>query len=139
MARADILRPAGPVTTFVRPIPLLLLILLSAGPARSAADPAGAVRAREQAAALYAQALHWLSDGTVERRRQALRVLEQATLLEPGNATYEVALARTCYACGFLRDARRHFERAAAAQPADADGHLGLGPKKAVLYSPAEG
>ena len=84
-------------------------------------------RAREQAGALYQRSLGWLLRNTVETRRQAVRALEEATLLDPGNATYELALARAYYACGFLKSARERFERVAQLQPGDAAGHQGLG------------
>ena len=106
---------------------LVLALLLSVGLAGATADPAGQARAREEASALYEHALARLAANTIESRREALRELERATLLDPGNATYHLTLARTDYACGFLRSAREHFERAASIQPADAAGHVGLG------------
>jgi GWxTD domain-containing protein len=56
-----------------------------------------------------------------------VRALEEATLLDPGNAAYELALARGYYSSGFLKSARQRFERVARLQPGDAAGHQGLG------------
>jgi GWxTD domain-containing protein len=112
---------------------LVVLALLVAGLAGAAyspfasADPAGPARPHMSAEALYQRALDWLARNTVDTRRQALRALEQATLLDPANAEYELTLARTYYACGFLRNARLRFERVARLRPEDAGGHEGLG------------
>jgi GWxTD domain-containing protein len=106
---------------------LLLLLLLFAGIAGAASDPASPSRARERAEALYQRSLGWLLRNTVETRRQAVGALEEATLLDPGNGTYELALARAYYASGFLKSARQRFERVAQIQPGDAAGQQGLG------------
>ena len=126
-ARAGILRAARTVTTTLKRTPLLLLLFGFAWIASATADPVVPARAREQAGALYQRSLGWLARNTVDSRRQALRALEQATLLEPGNATYELALGRAYYTCGFLKSARQRFERVAQLQPGDAAGHQGLG------------
>ena len=107
--------------------PLLLLLLCFGWIAGAAAAPVAAGRAREQAGALYQRSLGWLAQNTVETRRMALRALEEATLLDPGNAAYELALGRAYDACGYLKSARQRFEQVARLQPADAGGHLGLG------------
>ena len=125
---AGILRAAGTVTKPLKRISsLILLSLLLAGVTGAAASPAVRSHAREQAAALYERSLAWLRLDTVESRRQAVGALEEATLLEPGNATYQLALARAYASCGYLKNARQRFERAARIQPGDAAGHLGLG------------
>ena len=126
-ARAGILPAAGTVTTPLKRISSLILLLLLAGIAGAASDSAVPARAREQAGALYQRSLGWLLRNTVETRRQAVRALEEATLLDPGNATYELALARAYYSSGYLKNARRRFERVARIQPGDAAGHQGLG------------
>jgi len=106
---------------------LIPLLLLLAGVAGAASDPASSNRAREQAGALYQRSLGWLQRNTVETRRQAVRALEGATLLDPWNGTYELALARAYYASGYLKSARQRFERATRIQPGDAAGYQGLG------------
>lgn len=106
---------------------VLLLLLLSAGIAGAASEPVSSIRAREQAAELYQRSLQWLLEDTIETRRQAVNALEEATLLDPGNGTYELALARLCYSSGYLKRARQHFERVTRIQPGDAAGHQGLG------------
>jgi GWxTD domain-containing protein len=105
---------------------LILPLLLLAGIA-GASDPASTGRAREQAGALYERSLGWLLRNTVETRRQAIRALEEATLLDPGNGAYELALARAYYSSGYLKSARQRFERATRIQPGDAAGYAGLG------------
>ncbi len=126
-ARAGILRAAGTATMPLKRISSLILLLFLAGIAGAASDPAIPTRAREQAAALYQRSLGWLAHDTVETRRQAVQALEEATVLDPGNATYELALARAYYHGGQLRNARQRFERVARIQPGDAAGHRGLG------------
>ncbi len=106
---------------------LLSSALLVAPPLSAVASAAGSASAHESAEALYRRALDLLARNTVDTRRQALRALEEATLLDPGNATYELALARANYASGFLRTARQHFEKVVRLQPEGAAGHLGLG------------
>ncbi len=112
-------------TPLIRTLSLLLLLLL-AGAARAAVVPASPSPRRAEAEALYRRSLTLLARGTVEARRQALRELEQATLLEPGEAVYQLALARAYQAAGFLRSARDRYERVARIRPDDAAGHHGL-------------
>ena len=111
----------------MRRIASFILLLLLAGIAGAASDPALPSHARERAGALYQRSLGWLARNTVETRRQAMRALEEATLLDPGNAEYELVLARVYYASGFLKSARQRFERVTQIQPGDAAGHQGLG------------
>ena len=123
-----ILRAARTVTTPLKRISLLILpLLLLAGIAGAASDPVSPGRARERAEALYQRSLGWLVENTVETRRQAVRALEEATLLDPGNGTYELALARAYYSSGYLRSARQRFEQATRIHPGDAVGYQGLG------------
>jgi GWxTD domain-containing protein len=95
-----------------------------AGAATAADVPAGV---HDRSVTLYQQALGWLSDDTRESRRQALHALEEATLLEPQNTTYELALSRACYASGFLLKARQHLEHVALVESDDPARHLELG------------
>lgn len=106
---------------------IVLFSLLAALAAASGVPGVRAAARAVQAESLYAHAQGMLSRGTIDARRQALRELEQATLLAPGNAAYELTLARTYYGCGFLRSARRHFERVRQLDPHDARGCYGLG------------
>src|SRR5882672_591742 len=78
-------------------------------------------------AALYESAVQRLRASTIESRRAAIRELEQATLLDRANPTYELLLARVYFQCGFIRSAQRRFERVARLAPTDADGRFGLG------------
>jgi GWxTD domain-containing protein len=105
---------------------LLLLSLLSAGIARATVEPVPPSRGHAEAEALYQHSVTLLARGTVETRREALRGLEQATLLEPGNATYQLTLARAYQAAGFLKSARDRYERVTRIRPDDAAGHAGL-------------
>jgi GWxTD domain-containing protein len=106
---------------------LILLLLLLAGIAGAASALASSERAREQAGVLYQRSLVWLSENTVGARRQAVNALEEATLLDPGNGTYEITLARAYYSSGYLKSARQRFERATLIRPGDAAGYRGLG------------
>ena len=82
---------------------------------------------RDAAGKLYQQALTHLAQGTFDTRRLALDELEQATLLDPGNAEYELTLARAYLRAGHLRSARTRFERVARLAPEDAPTRFGLG------------
>ncbi|MBI5710356.1 MAG: GWxTD domain-containing protein [Candidatus Eisenbacteria bacterium] len=106
---------------------IALYSLLAALAVGSGASGALAATRAAQAESLYAHAQGMLARGTIDARRQALRELEQATLLAPGNAACELTLARTYYGCGFLRSARRHFERVRQIDPDDGRGCYGLG------------
>lgn len=107
-----------------RPLFLTMLVTaLAAAPAVARPVPSAA----RQAQALYQHALRALATHNIDMRRMALRDLEQATLLQPDQPAYELELARTYYACGFLKAARTRFERVAALQPTDAESHFGLG------------
>lgn len=89
---------------------------------------AGASAARHaEAEGYYQRGVRLLEKNTIDTRRMAMRSLEQATLLEPTNATYQLTLARTYYRIGFLKDARRRFELVVKMNPGDADGHYSLG------------
>ncbi len=105
----------------------LLLLALHAGPARFAAGSVISPQVHEQADSLYRRALELLARDTFDTRRQARLTLEEATLLEPKNPTYQLALARACYTAGFLKYARKRYEIVARLRPKDADGPLGLG------------
>jgi GWxTD domain-containing protein len=80
-----------------------------------------------EAEAQYRRALVLLEQNSIDSRRMAMRALEQATLLEPTNATYQLTLARTYYRVGFLKSARHRFERVVRMAPNDAEGRFGLG------------
>jgi GWxTD domain-containing protein len=118
---------AGTPSVTLKTTSLLLLLFCCGWVAGSTAAPVAPARAREEAGALYQRSLGWLARNTVESRRQALRALEQATLLDPGNADYELALARAYYSCGYLKSARQRYEQVARLQPEQPGGHLGLG------------
>jgi GWxTD domain-containing protein len=68
-----------------------------------------------------------LERNDIDERRQAIRELERATLIDPQHAACELLLARVYYQCGFLKYARQRFERVARMAPGDADGSYGLG------------
>ena len=99
---------------------LLLALLPPAGPARAAGRAA-------RAESLFRQAELEIARNTIDDRRMAIRDLEQATLLDPASALYELELARAYYTAGFLSNARRRYERVTRLAPADANGRYGLG------------
>jgi len=103
----------------------MLLSLL--GVAVAAAGPDVQTRAHERAEGLYQRALGWLTENTVDSRRQAVSALEEATLLEPQNPNRELALARAYYASGFYEQARRRLEHVTLLEPDDSALHLELG------------
>ncbi len=102
---------------------LLVIVLLAPTVPARAAPP----RSNPTADALYQSALRRLTHSSIETRRGAISDLEQATLISPGNPTYELLLARVYYECGFLKYAQRRYERVARMAPQDADGRFGLG------------
>jgi GWxTD domain-containing protein len=113
------LRASAVVATLI----MMLGPVLDTTAGGAAAAPGGASRAE----GLYHHALRELELGGFDARRLALRELEQATLLAPGNPLYELTLARAYYLCGFLSSARVRFERVVRMAPDDADGRFGLG------------
>jgi GWxTD domain-containing protein len=100
------------------------LLLLGLAAVAAAATPS---TKSSEAEGLYQKALMWLSEPTIETRRQAVSALEQATILQPDNTTYELALARAYYAGGFLSKARQHLEHVTEVEPYDSAHHLELG------------
>jgi len=106
---------------------LVLASALTPAAARARAEAERDAARHAQAEALYQQSSRWLARNTVDARRQAVRNLEEAALLEPGNAAYQLALGRAYYASGYLRNARLRFEEVTRIQPGDAAGHHGLG------------
>jgi tetratricopeptide (TPR) repeat protein len=115
------------VTTPLTRTLLALLFLLSVGIARATVESVPPSRGPAVAETLYQRSLALLARGTIEARRQALRDLEQATLLAPDSAAYQLALARAYQSAGFLKSARDRFERVTRIRPGDAAGHAGLG------------
>lgn len=103
----------------------LLLVTLLAG----APGAAGAPRPdrEEEAAALARRAVEYDARGTIEARRAAMQCLEQATALTPGEPDFQLALGRLYYRMGFLKQARKRFERVERMDAGNAEAHLGLG------------
>lgn len=79
------------------------------------------------AKACYDRGIQHLARGTFDSRRLAIQEFEQATLLDPRNAEYQLTLARTYYRVGFLKNARQRFEKVVRLMPKDAPGRRGLG------------
>ena len=63
----------------------------------------------------------------IDARREAISLLERATLLDPEAAECQLTLARAYYRAGFVKLARQRFERVTRMAPADARGRYGLG------------
>ena len=103
---------------------LAFVLLVSLIPAAAIAS---ASSRRADAAKLYDQAIAHIAQATFDTRRLALDELEQATLLDPGNAEYELTLARAYLQAGHLRSARIRFERVTRLTPDDAPTRFGLG------------
>ena len=97
------------------------LVLVAGTPAHARAANAAA-----RAETLYDHAEGLLKRNQIDTRRVALRELEQATLLQPDDALYQLELARAYFACGFLKSAKQRFERVTRLAPADAEGRYGL-------------
>jgi len=105
-----------------RSVALLCLFLSSFSSA-----PAGADSVRErQAVGLVTAARLLLAQDTFDTRRSAMLKLEDATLIAPGHADWELLLARTYMRSGYLGLARHRFERVKSFAPDDADARFGL-------------
>ena len=104
-----------------------LAVFLALALAAKEAPAAARAPGQANAAVLYERAVSLLQRNTLDARRLAIKDLEQAALLDPGNADYQLTLARTYYQAGFLKNARRRFERVVRIVPGDAQGRFGLG------------
>jgi GWxTD domain-containing protein len=104
----------------LRLLPLALALALAAA-AHARADRAG------DAEALYRQAREYEARGTIEDRRLAVARLERACALAPGSLEYQLALGRLYYRMGFLKQARKRFERAGRLDDGNADARFGMG------------
>jgi GWxTD domain-containing protein len=109
----------------VRPLTSILAIALFLVPGPGAEAAVSPRRAR-RAEALYEQAQRDLARSEIDARRKAIKSLEEAALLDPGNATYSLALARAFYQAGFLKSARQRFQKVVDLTPRDAEGRYGL-------------
>lgn len=107
----------------MRRLMLTLSLLATLRPAPAAAADGAAARA----AALFERAQRRMASGLFDERRIAIDEMERAVLLDPARADYELALARACISAGFLKQARRHFERVTDLAPRDAEARFGLG------------
>jgi GWxTD domain-containing protein len=101
----------------------LLATLLTALGALPGAAHANAVAAED----LYRRALLDLQKDRIESRRDAVRRLEQATLMAPDSVRYHLALARAYMKMGYLGLARHRYERAAQLDPGLPEAQLGQG------------
>jgi GWxTD domain-containing protein len=97
------------------------IALLIAAPSPAAADQP------RQAAALYRRALQFEKRQGIDARRQAMELLEKATLCAPDTLLYQMELARLYNQMGFLGLARHRFERCSELDPRLAEAHLGQG------------
>ena len=104
--------------------PIVVVLLLTLAPGARATP---SLRPGPGAVALFHSAERRLANSTIDSRRAAIKELEQATLLDPANATAQLLLARTYYECGFLMYSQRRFELVTQLDPADAAGQYGLG------------
>lgn len=102
------------------------LVPAAGGAPARAAVPETDPRALE-AEALYGTALARLRDESIESRRMAIAELERATLLQPEEPRYQLALARAYYKAGFLSYARKRYEKVGRLSPGDFDSHMGMG------------
>ncbi len=111
-----------PVTFSVRvPLGTLGFLLFCLAPALAGADQP------RRAEVLYRRALEVERVESLDSRRQAVQLLEQATLYAPDTVSYQMELARLYNRMGFLGLARHRFERAAQLDPRLAEAHLGEG------------
>lgn len=125
--RFPILARAGfpPRIRLRRSAALLFIALMLSAAARL---PAAAAATRDrQAEALARAALELLSHDTFDERRFAIQKLEDATLMAPGHADWELALARAYMRAGYLGLARHRFDKVRQFAPQDAEARFGLG------------
>jgi GWxTD domain-containing protein len=102
-----------------RAVALVLVLAAPAGEAR-------ADRGRD-AEALYQRAVAYQARGTFETRRLAMQCLEEATALAPDRFEYQITLGRLYYQMGFLKQARRRFEKVERQDIRNPDARFGLG------------
>ncbi|MBI1797222.1 MAG: GWxTD domain-containing protein [Candidatus Eisenbacteria bacterium] len=107
-----------------RALTAFLVPLLAAAALR---PPWAHADAASDAAALYTRGLAYDARGSIEARRMAMQCLERATLLQPDQAEYQLALGRVYYRMGFLRQARGRFQRVERLDPQSTEARMGLG------------
>lgn len=102
-----------------------LWVLVCAAPRPvAAAVPAGR---DAEATRLLERAERLLVTRTIEQRRMAISDLERAADLAPARVDIQITLARADYLAGFLKQARKRFERAMALAPNNSQARFGLG------------
>ncbi|MCC6651354.1 MAG: GWxTD domain-containing protein, partial [Candidatus Eisenbacteria bacterium] len=106
---------------------LALVLAAPAPPVRAVVAPTAVERREREASDLARRAQLNLQRGRLEERRRAVAQLERATLLAPGNAEYQLMLARAYWRSGYRRAAMKRFERVVALRPGSADARYGLG------------
>ncbi len=97
------------------------LLVAAAGPGVARADRGA------DAESLYRRAQGQEALGTIDGRRLAARCLEQATALAPDHFDYQIALGRLYYRMGFLKQARKRFERVEKQDARSPEARFGLG------------
>lgn len=88
--------------------------------------PSSAASNSEKAELLRRKAAASIALNTFESRRKAMQYLEQAVLLDPDRAELHLELGRHYERIGFLKEARKQFERTTEITPADADAWVGM-------------
>src|SRR2546428_365408 len=91
----------------------LVLAALAVGRGARRGAPGDSVARAAQARAFFEHADKALAQTSIDQRRVAILDLEQASLLEPREPLYDLVLARTYYAAGFLKLARQRYEKVA--------------------------
>jgi GWxTD domain-containing protein len=116
-------------SSFCHPTRLLALLACLALPSPAAAVgiPAPRPARAEEARALVTRAVEHIRRNDLPSRHAAIGELERATELEPHNPEYQLLLGRCYFSAGFVRAARKRFERVVAIAPGDAAGHFGIG------------
>jgi tetratricopeptide (TPR) repeat protein len=104
---------------------LVLLVSCALAPPSNAVGKQASSAARVDS--LHRHAVQSLSSGTIERRREAIRDLEQATAIEPRRVDLWVDLAEALQQAGRFDRARAALGRVTRLKPGDCDAWVRLG------------
>ncbi|HKQ57650.1 MAG TPA: GWxTD domain-containing protein, partial [Candidatus Eisenbacteria bacterium] len=109
-----------------RPAPRAAIVLLGLLSAGLVATPAARADRAAEAESLYQRSIALEARGTIEGRRDAMACLERATSVAPDRSDLQIALGRLYYTMGFLKQAKRRYQKVERQNANDPDARFGI-------------